>query len=384
MANYTEIRSMLGTLHHVASTMKDMELEQTVAEDIQAACREMNSQLYYHPVLKIECPYDCISNLEQLLPVWEDTLRSREQHPMDEEFWEIYDFFKYVDAEVIYQKVLGHFRSLPEGQQIEYLSLPQRYTFLTGKLDFVAEDYSLIQIYVEMMSREVEKYRWLYEHLADYRSKRTLNGIIKYWFEFNIIDLHRYTENIFSDYYDMDILQCGAEDVLVDLGAYTGDSILNYIRNYRDYKKIYAYEITPGTYQTLLNNLKDYPDIDARQKGVGRKSDSMYADDNKDYAGNKVLEVGEIPVEVVALDEDIHENITVVKMDIEGAEKDALIGMQNHIEREKPALLISTYHIPDDIFEIPYMIYAMRYDYEFYLRFNGRGIWPCDYVLIAR
>lgn len=392
MRDYGEIKSMIETLHRVADKMKTTSVEQTVLQDIQDACQEINRQLFHHSVLKFEntCqeqrindPSDNVAELEQLLRIWENTIICRETHPMDEVFWEIYEFFKYVDPEVIYQKVLNHFLQLPEAVRIGFLALPQCYTFLTGKLDFVREDYSLIRIYVEMMSREIEKYRWLYEHLADYKSKRTLNGLVKYWFSFDIVELDKYTETIFSEYYDLDILKCGTEEVFVDLGSYTGDSILSYIDNYGMYKKIYAYEITPGTCQTLLDNLSGYSNIDIRQKGVGKQHGTMYVNDHKDIAGNKLLEEGEIAVEVVSIDDDIQEEITVVKMDIEGAEKDAILGMQQHIRREKPALLISAYHVPDDIFKIPFIINSIRDDYKFYLRFNGQGIWTSDYNLIA-
>ena len=88
--------------------------------------------------------------------------------------------------------------------------------------------------------------------------------------------------------------------------------------------------------------------------------------------------------EKVSLDEDIKETISVIKMDVEGDEKNALIGAKRHIIEEKPKLLISAYYFLEDIFEIPYLIYNMRDDYQFYLRFNGKdGIWPCDYILFA-
>ena len=119
------------------------------------------------------------------------------------------------------------------------------------------------------------------------------------------------------------------------------------------------------------------------QKGVGKSHGSMYIDVKINDAGNKVSDNGINKVEVVCLDEDILEPISVVKMDIEGAEKEAIEGMKKHIQNEKPKLLISTYHIPADIFEIPYMLFKIRNDYKFYLRFNGRGIWPCDYILFA-
>ena len=32
-------------------------------------------------------------------------------------------------------------------------------------------------------------------------------------------------------------------EIIVDLGAYTGDTIIDYLNTYTDYKKIYCYEI---------------------------------------------------------------------------------------------------------------------------------------------
>lgn len=392
MKDYSQIRSVIKTIAKMTGLMERQRFDIDMLADVDAACMEINRQLYQTQSLKFQKKHNLEDELEyqeyvleikKLLECWESSVCNREANPLDEEFWMIYDYFKYVDSEEIYNRVQQYFMSLPEGFRIEFLSLPKRYTFLTGRIDIVKNDFSLIRMYVEMMADEIEKYKWFYEHLADYRSKQTLNGIIRFWFQFNVEDLHRYTETIFSDYYDLDILQCGKDDVLVDLGAYTGDSIQDYINTYGVYKKIYAYEITPGTYRTLISNLSGYADIEFRQKGVGEKNEIMYVNDKKDAAGNKILDTGDTEVEVVCLDEDIQEAVSVVKMDIEGAETGAILGMQRHIKEEKPKLLISTYHIPSDMFEIPYMLHNMRDDYKFYLRFNGRGIWPCDYVLFA-
>lgn len=101
-------------------------------------------------------------------------------------------------------------------------------------------------------------------------------------------------------------------------------------------------------------------------------------------AGNNVSNVGDTEVEITTLDEDIKEKITLVKMDIEGSEKEALEGAYNHIINDRPKLMVSAYHISSDIFSIPRMIHDMRQDYKFYLRYNGHGsIWPCDYVIFA-
>ena len=134
----------------------------------------------------------------------------------------------------------------------------------------------------------------------------------------------------------------------------------------------------------MEKNVSDYANIILKHKGVGSKNGKMFVNDGNHPAGNKLLESGDAEVETVTLDHDICEPISVIKMDIEGAEKDAIKGASSHIREEKPKLLVSSYHLPGDIFEIPNLINSIRDDYKFYLRFYGHGcIWPCDYVLFA-
>ena len=60
-----------------------------------------------------------------------------------------------------------------------------------------------------------------------------------------------------------------------------------------------------------------------------------------------------------------------IKMDIEGGEQDALFGMKKIIAARKPALAISLYHRPEDIFSIPLFLNQLNPDYSFYLRNYG-------------
>jgi len=235
-----------------------------------------------------------------------------------------------------------------------------------------------------MMVSNVENYKWLYEHLEDYRSKAVLNGIIKYWFDFQIEGLRNICETTFKDYYDLDILQITGEEVVVDLGAYTGDSVVQYAKEIGMYKRIYAYELTPTTYKNLVKNIEYLTNVIPIQKGVGGEKRTVCINDAENSAGNNIENIGDTKVEIVTLDEDIKEPISIIKMDIEGAEKEALLGARQHIVNERPQLLISSYHIPEDIFQIPLLINDMRDDYKFYMRFNGHGcLWTCDYVLFA-
>ena len=57
-----------------------------------------------------------------------------------------------------------------------------------------------------------------------------------------------------------------------------------------------------------------------------------------------------------------------IKYDVEGAEKEALLGSVNTIKAHKPALLVSAYHRSEDIFELPLMLNTLEPSYKLYLR----------------
>lgn len=328
---------------------------------------------------------DWMTEVEDIIDIWEmHVKRQTVGTEVDRSFWSLYELFKYVEPQKIIHDVTLNFMNLSEQMRLEFRTLPQRYTFLKGKIDVVEGDYSLIKQHVEMMARNVENFKWLYEHLEDYRSKKVLVEIISYWIHFDLTNMHAMTETLFSDYFDLDIVQCGKEDVLVDCGAFVGDSVLEYIRIYGDYKRIYAFELAPSTYKTMVNNIGYLDNIVCIQKGVGNKREEIFINDVENSAGNSKESIGNTKVQITTIDQEIEEKITLIKMDIEGAEKEAILGAKEHILADKPKLLISSYHVPSDIFEIPQMIDEMRGDYKFYMRFNGHnGIWPCDYVLFA-
>lgn len=387
-----EIEKVISDIEILLLHLDDVEQGNEIIESLLVALNEVNKKLYLSSKLVFDCfndlndkDIDKIRNaLEFMIPIWKCSIERRNGLKTDSEFWAIYEYFKYVDRDTIISNTKNKLFSLPNEFVKEFTTLPVRYTFLTGKIDVEHNDYSLIHIYVDMMIKEIENFKWFYDKLGDYRSKNILIRIVKYWFELDLYDLSDLHENIFCDYYDMDLLFCGKDDVLVDCGAFIGDSILQYIQTYgENYRSIYGYEIDPGTMEKMKENLNGFERIQYRRKGVGSSNQMMYLDDNMSEAGAKVSDVGTNSVEVVTLDDDIKEPITVIKMDIEGAEQDAINGARRHIIEEKPKLLVCTYHKPEDLFQIPKLIDGIRDDYKFYLRFNGRGIWPCDHVLFA-
>ena len=255
-----------------------------------------------------------------------------------------------------------------------------------GKLDIANDIYEEIELKAKTLHENIDDFIWLYNRLNDFRSKKTLYSILNNWYRYDFTTPTKTKEYLYDDYFDLDLVKCNNEEVFVDLGAYTGDTVLSYINNYGEdcYKKIYCYEITPYTFEILKMNLKNYKNIDFKLKGIGNKEEKMSLVNHENSLSANTLEPSEINnVEMTTLDIDIREKITLIKADIEGFEQKAIEGAKKHILNDHPKLLISVYHKNEDLWKIAKMIDEISPDYKFYLRYNSTPIYPTEITLIA-
>ena len=182
------------------------------------------------------------------------------------------------------------------------------------------------------------------------------------------------------EYFIPDIISVRNDAVYVDGGAYNGDSVKNFIDFQKNcFKKIYAFEPDLKNF----NNI-DCKDLDERIEfynyGLWSKKDelSFMSSDT----GSTISEMGNKTIKVISLDTFLCEQkVTLIKMDIEGAETEALRGAENIIKKWQPDLAICIYHKPEDVWTIPLMLHSMVKDYKFYIRHHGSTI--MDTVLYA-
>ena len=66
--------------------------------------------------------------------------------------------------------------------------------------------------------------------------------------------------------------------------------------------------------------------------------------------------------------------INLIKMDIEGAEKEVLLGGKKYIKEFSPFLAIAIYHKPTDLYEIPNLILEINQNYKFLLRLYSENL----------
>lgn len=173
-------------------------------------------------------------------------------------------------------------------------------------------------------------------------------------------------------------------DVLVDCGAFDGDSIRNFISlRGNNYDEIIAFEPDKSNFEKLHDwiNASKLNNINAIQAGVFREKTTL----NFNSSGNMESYVsydGNVSIPVESIDNVCAgRNVSIIKMDIEGSELDALIGGKKTIEENTPILMISTYHKKNDLFVLMNYIREINPDYQFYLR--AHKPLPIDVVLYA-
>ena len=63
-----------------------------------------------------------------------------------------------------------------------------------------------------------------------------------------------------------------------------------------------------------------------------------------------------------------NKRVSFIKLDIEGAERDALIGAKKIIEEQMPKIAVCVYHKPNDLWKVPLLIKSINKKYKIYLR----------------
>ena len=180
-------------------------------------------------------------------------------------------------------------------------------------------------------------------------------------------------------YFDPDIIQpfLLKNEVFIDAGCYVCDSSIKFIEccNGR-YDKIIAFEPENTQYQICLENSKKIKNIEIYPFGLWNEEKELaLVVDPRDPRGTKLSEGStnnKHTTKAVRLDDMLDgEKATFIKMDIEGAELNALKGAEQTILKYRPKLAICVYHKPEDIWEIPRYILSIKSDYRLFIRHYG-------------
>jgi len=175
-----------------------------------------------------------------------------------------------------------------------------------------------------------------------------------------------------TQYFDLEYFKPQKNEFFIDAGGFDGSSTKCFFKWLRDYEidgKSIVFEPNPVLYDECKEKLKDYNNVKIVNKGLWHKNETLKF--HKASFSSHIDSYGEEIIEATSLDEhlkDETEPVTFIKMDIEGAELNALKGAEQIIKKYKPKLAICIYHKPEDVWEIPNLLLEFVPDYKFYIR----------------
>ena len=160
----------------------------------------------------------------------------------------------------------------------------------------------------------------------------------------------------------------------IDVGAYDGDTVFEFIEKSTAYRDIVAFEPDPMTFKKLTKNLTGVRDCICVNAAVGKSKALIRFESGGGRASH--CGEGEANTQMRSIDEfcgftHIHaegERVGSIKIDAEGMDESVVFGAVNTIYCCKPNLSVALYHRAYDIIELPLLLRKHNPKYKFYLR----------------
>ena len=212
-----------------------------------------------------------------------------------------------------------------------------------------------------------EKIKEARELLYDEESRAVFDSVINYRLSGKIEYLAEHTCS-FDDVVNK-VLHPSEYLYSLDLGAYTGDTALELLSYASNIKKIIAIEPDSKNFTKLSLNTSLSGKVEPHLAAAWNKRDVLQFT----KGGGRAIKHsdGEKTVEVRAATADSFLEGRIpdfIKIDVEGAEREAIEGCSDSIKKYSPELQIALYHKSADIFELPIFLNSLSKDYKLYIR----------------
>lgn len=181
-------------------------------------------------------------------------------------------------------------------------------------------------------------------------------------------------------------------DCVIDAGGCWGDSALYFAHEVGEKGKVYTFEFIPSNLLIMKKNMLLNPLLNERIEIIEHplwyaSGQSLYAIDDgpRSLVSKKRNTDDDREITTMSIDDFVTRNsigrVDLIKMDIEGAELEALEGAQETIRKFRPKLAIAVYHNLNHLATIPSFIASLGLDYRLYL--DNFTLAPVETVLFA-
>ncbi len=217
--------------------------------------------------------------------------------------------------------------------------------------------------------------------LADETSRMTLEGLLNY----RLTRDTKWLKRIKSEeeiYLDKEILkgeysEYAKDGIIIDGGGYNGDTVDLIIGSCKknNVLNIHCYECEEENCRVIEEKIhKDvwHPHHVVLHKAALWNEKTKIRFEGNGLSGNvnsSQTNNGEGKwISAERIDDYPYEKVSLIKLDVEGAERQVLAGAAETIKRDRPVLAICAYHLQDDLLVLSDFIRSLDCSYQLYLR----------------
>lgn len=218
-----------------------------------------------------------------------------------------------------------------------------------------------------------DAYAWLRGLLDDEASERELDDLLYF----------RYTNDPragsltyrLQDQYWEPFLDLASIRSFVDGGSFDGRTALQFIQRQPAYERVDVFEPFPLSMADAQRTLQGFERTFFHLSAILDRSTTLRFTSGAGSANGLSAE-GDIEVRTCALDAELAGvRVGMLKLDIEGAEPEAIAGARHLIAEQRPVIAVCVYHDQSHFWRIPEQVLAIRPDYRVRLRHYSEGVY---------
>ncbi|MBQ9763076.1 MAG: FkbM family methyltransferase [Phascolarctobacterium sp.] len=265
-------------------------------------------------------------------------------------------------------EVLARFKELAEAHET-----------LAPHLPLFDEPETVSLAWLEKYEAELQE---VYKKLADDVSRKTFAAVLNYKLSGKVQYLFDCDTAREEDL--RQIFTFGENEVYMDLGAYNGDTVQEFL-NLVDgkYQHIIAVEPDRRNCKKLTALAEQLGEITVHQCGVWDEAGELgFSDSGGRQSTFLAVQKKTVPVNSI---DNLAEGkaVSYIKMDVEGAEVQALRGGEAVIKEYAPKMFIAAYHYDVDVFRLPLQIWQLVPEYKIFFRKHPYvPAWELNFLII--
>lgn len=220
----------------------------------------------------------------------------------------------------------------------------------------------------ERLKAEKSLLQSAFARLSDDTSRAVFKNVI----EFKLSGRPQYLFEIETERQEVfqKLFRLSEREVYVDLGAYNGDTVCEFLEATRNrFERIIAVEPDPKNFKKLcrLEGVAEDPRIEAHNLAAWSRETTLGF--SCDGGRNSHIRFTGTPIKATSVDSLLDgQPASLIKIDVEGAEREAIEGARATISKFAPKLAVSAYHHTTDFYSLVDYIGSLNPEYRVFLR----------------